>query len=61
MKVTMINSVGDNAAGTEIELPDEIADMFILRGYAEGTLSRDYEADERAEIEATAQVVSLGG
>jgi|KBSMisStandDraft_5_1062788.scaffolds.fasta_scaffold7224001_2 hypothetical protein len=59
--VTMINSVGENAAGSEIELPDEIADLFILRGYADGTLSRDYDPNERAEILGEQQVVGLGG
>ena len=61
MKVTMINSVGEYPAGEEVELDDSLADRFILLGYADGQLSRDYEVDERAEIEGTAQVVSLGG
>ena len=59
--VTMINSVDDHVAGTEIELPDELADLFILKGYATGELSRDYDPSERAEIAGEHQVVNLGG
>jgi len=59
--VQMINSVDDHVAGTEIDLPAELADLFILKGYATGELSRDYDASERAEIEGEHQVVSLGG
>jgi hypothetical protein len=59
MKVKMINSVDDHVAGTEIELPDELADLFILKGYAEGQLSRDYDESERVEILTDHQVVSF--
>jgi len=59
--VQMINSVDEHVAGTEIELPDELADLFILKGYADGQLSRDYDSSERAEIEGEHQVVNLGG
>jgi len=59
--VTMINSVDEHVAGTEIDLPAELADLFILKGYATGELSRDYDTSERAEIEGEHQVVSLGG
>jgi len=59
--VQMINSVDEHVAGTEIELPDELADLFILKGYATGELSRDYDSSERAEIAGEHQVVNLGG
>ena len=57
--VRMINSVDEHPAGTEIDLPDEVGDLFILKGYAEGKLSRDYDPEERAEILADHQVVGL--
>jgi hypothetical protein len=59
--VKMVNSVGEHTAGEEVELPDEQADHYILLGYAEGTLSRDYSAEERAKLESRHQGVSLGG
>jgi hypothetical protein len=59
--VRMINSVGEHVAGEEVELPDEQADHYILLGYADGTLSRDFDEAERAEILADQQVVGLGG
>jgi hypothetical protein len=58
-KVRMINSVDEHPAGEEVDLPDEIADLFIVKGYAEGALSRDYDQSERAEILADQQVVSF--
>jgi len=57
--VTMVNSVSENVAGTEIELPDEIADAFIILGYAQGQLSRDYDEQEQQLIRARNQVVSV--
>ena len=42
----MINSVGEYPAGEEVELEDELADRYILRGYAEGTTSREYSSEE---------------
>jgi hypothetical protein len=56
----MINSVGEQIAGEEVDLPDETADLYILKGYAEGEgLSREYTDDERAEILADHQVVEF--
>jgi hypothetical protein len=57
--IRMVNSVDEHAAGTEIELPDELADLFIIKGYAEGVLSRDYDDSERAEILADHQRVEF--
>jgi len=58
-KVTMINSVGEHVAGAEVELDPETADRFILLGYAEGDLSRAYDHDEVAAIEASSQGVDV--
>jgi len=57
--VTMLNSVDENVAGSEIDLPDDLADYFIIKGYAEGQLSRDYTDVERTEILTGHQVVKL--
>jgi len=57
--VRMINSVGDQPAGVEVELDTETADRFIVLGYAEGELSRDYNVEELAEMHASHQTVTL--
>src|SRR4030095_10200366 len=58
-EVTMINSVGEHVAGTKVKLDPETADRFILRGYAEGALSREYSEDERAAIQGESQRVNV--
>jgi len=57
--VKMINSVGEHPAGEEVELDSDTADRFILLGYAEGALAREYTPGEKAEILATNQAVTL--
>lgn len=57
--VRMRNSVAEHVAGEEVELDAETADRFILLGYAEGELSREWNTDERAALEAQAQGVSI--
>ena len=59
--VEMVNSVGDYVAGESYEIPDEEADRFIMLGYAEGTLSREYSEREIADLRGVHQAVSLGG
>ena len=61
MKVRMIHSVGEHVAGTEVDLPDEEADRFVLLGYAEtdGDISRAYSDEEREAILATNQAVTI--
>ena len=60
MKVHMINSVGENPAGSFIDLPDEMADRFLILGYADGSdLSRVYTDEEKEAILATVQEVSV--
>jgi len=58
--VQMINSVGEYVAGESYEIPDDEADRFVMLGYAEGTLSREYSEREIADIRAPHQAVSLG-
>jgi hypothetical protein len=57
--VRMIHSVGEFAAGTEVEVPDEQADRFIVCGYAQGALSRDYSDDELATLTEGHQEVTV--
>lgn len=58
-RVRMVNSVDEFVAGEQYDIPVEVADRFIVRGYAEGSLSRDYSEDERAALHANHQVVNV--
>jgi hypothetical protein len=58
-KVLMVVSVGDMPAGTHQKLAPELADEFIVKGYAEGELSRDYLDHEVAALKGPTQTVSL--
>jgi hypothetical protein len=55
----MIHSVGEHVAGTEVELDDEQADRYVVLGYAEGELSREFTNEEREALLATRQEVSV--
>jgi hypothetical protein len=59
MKVRMINSVDEYVAGEEYDLDDETSDRFIVRGYAEGDLSRVYTDEERQQLGGDGQAVSV--
>jgi len=59
MKVTMIHSAGEYVAGGEYDLPDELSDRFVILGYADGKLSRDYGPDERMDMYDSQQKVSV--
>ena len=48
-------SVYDLAAGEEVYLDQEQADEFIIKGYADGQLSRDFSDDERNQILSNVQ------
>jgi len=56
-EVRMVNSVGERVAGMPYVIEDEEADRFILLGYAEGELSREYSEEEREALRATIQIV----
>lgn len=58
-RVRMLVSVGDHVAGEQYDLPLGVADRYVARGYAEGSLSREYGRDELQELLGTPQVVSL--
>jgi hypothetical protein len=57
--VRMINSVDIHVAGEEADLDPETADRFILLGYAEGELSREFTDEERDELTGGSQEVSV--
>jgi len=58
-RVRMIASVDEFVAGEQYDIPVEVADRFIVRGYAEGQLSREYSAEEHAALHSNHQVVTL--
>jgi hypothetical protein len=58
-RVRMIASVGDHVAGEQYDLPVDIADRYLARGYAAGDFSRHYEAHELHALRGNSQVVSL--
>ena len=58
-RVHMILSVGRHVAGEQYDLPVEVADRYVARGYAEGNLSREYTGDELVALRGNPQVVRL--
>ena len=59
MHVRMVNSVDEYVAWEEYDLDDAVSDRFVLNGYAEGDLSRDYEEQEQQLLTADHQAVSV--
>jgi len=57
--VTMVNSVGEYVAGEQYDLDMELADQFILKGYALGEMSRTFTEEEHATLIALDQGVEL--
>lgn len=47
------------SAGQKYWLDAEKADEFIIKGYAQGNLSRDYSEDEMAFIRSSMQTITL--
>lgn len=58
-RVRMLVSVDEFPAGEQFDIPAEVADRFIIRGYATGVLSREYSAEESAALHANHQIVSV--
>lgn len=58
-RVKMLVSVDSHVAGEQYDLPKELSDRYIIRGYAEGDLSRPYDAEERQAMAVNSQVVGL--
>lgn len=46
-------------AGKSYWVDEDVADLFIVKGYATGKLSREYSDDERAMIRANVQSISM--
>ena len=59
-RVLMIVSVGSYEAGKRYRLPVALADSYIVKGYAEGDLSRVFTDDELNTLRGQVQVVRLG-
>jgi hypothetical protein len=55
----MIVSVGEYTAGEIYKLPALVADKFVARGYAAGSMSREYTNDELVALRGNPQVVKL--
>lgn len=49
-RVLMVNSVGDLVAGETYDIPAELADRFIARGYAKGEYSQAYTPNDLAAL-----------
>lgn len=58
-RVRMIASVDQYVAGEQYDLPVGVADRFIVRGYAEGELSREYDPSEIHALSVNAQTVGV--
>jgi len=68
-RITMVQDVGGKfenpiyryslAAGKSYWVDEDIADNFIIKGYASGKLSREYSDDERAQIRSSVQTVTM--
>jgi hypothetical protein len=56
---SVVSSEGDYEAGNKYDLPTEVADGFIHKGYATGKLSRTFSAEETATINAQTQKVGI--
>lgn len=59
-KVHMVLSVGEHEAGKSYRLPKALADQYIVKGYAEGNLSRAYSDEERQLLMGPTQVITIG-
>jgi phosphoribosylaminoimidazole-succinocarboxamide synthase len=55
----MLLSVDEYVAGELYDIPVEVADRFIIRGYATGDLSREYSPEERTLLHQNHQVVTF--
>ena len=55
----MVNSVGPHLAGEVYELPAEVGDSYIIKGYATGETSRAFSDEEIAALSHDSQRVGF--
>lgn len=60
-KLDLDGSGGGWVAGESYEVDDERGDIFILRGYATGTLSRKYTPEQASVVRRGIQQIGLDG
>jgi hypothetical protein len=59
-RVLMLASVGNHVAGRKYWLPKLLADKWIVRGYAEGKLSKEYQPQDVAALKSNVQPIVFG-
>lgn len=60
-RVVMRVSYDTLVAGESYDVPVELADRIVVRGYADGSLSREYSPEELAALRGNPQVVNPVG
>jgi hypothetical protein len=58
-RVYMTHSVDEYIAGESYDLPVELADQWLIKGYCVGKLSREHTPDEMHEIRHLQQMVGV--
>jgi hypothetical protein len=58
-RVRMKVSTTDYIAGEQYDIPVELADQYIARGYADGDFSRHYAEDELHALRGNQQTVAF--
>ena len=61
MTHSVAGEIGEFIAGKQYKVRPEIADRFIARGYALGSMSREFSVDEMQGLKGNSQSVSVGG
>lgn len=58
-RVHMVVSIGEYVAGESYDIPVELADEYIIKNYARGSLSRAYSQDEQETVTRMDQKVGV--
>ena len=59
IRVYMTHSVGDFVAGEAYDLPVELADDWLIKGYATGKKSREFTEEEEHAVKYLSQSVGI--
>ena len=59
IRVHMTHSVDEYIAGNAYDLPVELADQWLIKGYCTGNLSREHSAEEIHDIRHQQQSVGV--